>query len=177
MIKLKHFIRVTLAMVVCVLGIALLYRFDGNTPNPGYSATTTPDTMDLTPVFMSKSADESLIEALEYHNIHHPDIVYAQALLETGHFTSVGCVRHNNLFGLYNSRTKRYYRFNHWSESVIAYKEWIQRRYKPPEDYYKFLVRIRYASDPQYIRKLKQIVNENNDKRRYAEGDIISQRD
>ncbi len=176
MIKSKHFIRVVLAMVVCVVGVALLHRLEDKPPSPSYSAITTPDTMDLLPVFMSKSADEGLAEALEYYDIHHPDIVYAQALIETGHFTSVGCVRHNNLFGLYNSRAKRYCRFNHWSESVIAYKEWIQRRYKPPEDYYKFLARIRYASDPQYIQKLKQIVRENNDKRRYAEGDIISQR-
>lgn len=175
MIKLKHSITVVLIVAICVLDTTLIQKPNGNPPN-SYSTTTTLDTMDLTPVFMSKSADEGLIEALEYHNIHHPDIVYAQALLETGNFTSEGCLVHNNLFGLYNSRTKRHCRFNHWSESVIAYKEWIQRRYKPPEDYYKFLVRIRYASDPQYIQKLKQIISENNDKRRYAEGDTIPQR-
>ena len=106
--------------------------------------------------------------------VQHSDIVYAQAILETGHFKSVGCLEHNNLFGLYNSKTKRYYRFNHWSESVIAYREWIQRRYKPPEDYYRFLSRIRYASDTTYIVKLKQIVKNQDDKRRYIEGDTLS---
>lgn len=51
----------------------------------------------------------------------------------------------------------------------MAYREWIQKRYKPPEDYYRFLQRIGYAKDPRYIHKLKQIVN-SNDKRRSLEG-------
>lgn len=52
---------------------------------------------------------------------------------------------------------------------MVAYREWIQKRYKPPEDYYRFLQRIGYAKDPRYIHKLKQIVN-SNDKRRSLEG-------
>lgn len=110
------------------------------------------------PQFLDLPAKEGLKEALAYYDIQCPDIVYAQAILETGHFTSVGCVKHNNLFGLYNSRKGRYHKFNHWAESVVAYKEWIQRRYKPPEDYYKFLKRIGYASDPLYVNKLKSII-------------------
>ena len=78
---------------------------------------------------------------------------------------SQGCLRDNNLFGLYNSSHKRYHRFGHWTESVVAYKDWIQRRYKPPNDYYKFLERINYASDPLYTWKLKQIVRKNESRR------------
>lgn len=44
------------------------------------------------------------------------------------------------------------------------------------EDYYAFLKRIGYATDPQYIQKLKIIVKKENDKRRYAEGDTFPQR-
>ncbi len=55
--------------------------------------------------------------------------------------------------------------FNHWSESVIFYKNRIQNRYKSNETYYQFLNRIRYAEDPYYISKLKKVVN-NNDTRR-----------
>ena len=99
--------------------------------------------------------------------------MYAQAILETGHFKSRVCLEYNNLFGLYNSRKKQYYRFNHWSESVIAYKNWIQRRYKPSEDYYIFLDRIKYAESIEYIPLLKKIVNKRkNDKRRYIKGNI-----
>lgn len=116
------------------------------------------------PKFPGLDPQEGLRMALEYYNIKHPEIVYAQAVLETGNFKSNLCVNHNNLFGLYNSRKKEYYRFNHWVESVIFYKYHIQNRYKDPEDYYSFLKRIRYAESPTYTDKLKTIVN--NDKRR-----------
>lgn len=112
-----------------------------------------------TPSFMSKSPEEGLMEALEYYGIHHKDIVYAQAVLETGHFRSGGCRKGNNLFGL---RGKHYHKYKHWSESVKAYKEKIQSRYRPGEDYYKFLRRIHYASDPQYTNILKRIVDGKN---------------
>lgn len=107
------------------------------------------------PSFMHKSPREGLWEALEYYHIHHKEIVYAQAILETGHFKSGGCRKGHNLFGL---RGKHYHRYKHWSESVKAYKEKIQSRYKPGEDYYKFLKRIHYAEDSNYINLLRSIV-------------------
>ena len=117
------------------------------------------------PDFFSKSPQEGLIEALEYYGVKHPQIVYAQAILETGHFKSDLCLNGNNLFGLYNSKKHSYYTFDHWIESVVAYLDFIQYRYKPPNDYYKFLSDIGYAEDPEYINKLKRIVNQ-YDKRR-----------
>ena len=107
---------------------------------------------------LSEKPDDDLMAVLEYYNVKHKNIVYAQAILETGHFRSKVCMEYNNLFGLYNSRSKDYYKFNHWSESVVAYLNYIQYRYKPPNDYYKFLEEIGYAEDPQYITKLKNIV-------------------
>lgn len=156
--RLTSAIKVILMLEVCLAGITLMYIHEGSAGNPPPS-TTQSDTIPLRPNFIDQPAKEGLKSALEFYGIEHPDIVYAQALLETGHFKSVGCLKHNNLFGLYNSKAKRYCRFNHWSESVVAYKEWIQRRYKPPEDYYEFLKRIHYARDPEYIKKLKKIVN------------------
>ena len=107
---------------------------------------------------LSEKPDDDLMAVLEYYNVKHKNIVYAQAILETGHFRSKVYREYNNLFGLYNSRSKDYYKFNHWSESVVAYLNYIQYRYKPPDDYYKFLEEIGYAEDPQYITKLKNIV-------------------
>ena len=119
--------------------------------------------------FMFKSPKDGLKEALCYYNIHHRDIVYAQAVIETAHFTSNVCIKNNNLFGLYDSKHKRYYHFKHWSESVIAYKKWIQNKYKPSLNYYTFLSNINYAEDKNYIKELKKIVQD--DKRRYITRD------
>ena len=49
--------------------------------------------------------------------------------------------------------------------SGIAYKDFIQYRYKPSEDYYKFLQRIGYAEDSNYISKLKKVVKKNDTRR------------
>lgn len=157
--RLKDFIKVIPKLGVCIAIITLVYKCEHKDVPSAVIIPPPQDTVPAIPDFMNKSAEEGLMEAFEYYDIHHPEIVYAQAVLETGHSKSVGCLKHNNLFGLYNSKAKRYCRFNHWSESVVAYKEWIQRRYKPPEDYYEFLKRIHYARDPKYIKKLKKIVN------------------
>lgn len=125
---------------------------------------------DEKPSFYGKSPQEGLMEALEYYGVKHPQIVYAQAVLETGNFKSDACLINNNLFGLYDSRNKKYYEFDHWTNSVEAYVSMVQYKYKgdndkPPNDYYRFLSDIGYAEDPHYINKVKRIV-EQNDKRR-----------
>ena len=107
--------------------------------------------------FENKTPEEGIDEALQYYNIEHPAIVKAQAILETAHFTSDLCVKNNNLFGLYDSKNKRYYSYNHWWESIIAYKKTIQKRYENSRYYYMFLEDIEYAEDKEYINKLKEI--------------------
>ena len=110
-----------------------------------------------TPVFENKTPEEGIDEALQYYKIEHPTIVKAQAILETAHFTSDLCVKNNNLFGLYDSKNKRYYSYKHWWESVEAYKKLIQRKYNNSKYYYMFLEDIKYAKDKDYINKLKEI--------------------
>lgn len=105
--------------------------------------------------FFLKSPKDGLMDALLYLEIPHPKIVYTQAILETGWFTSKGCTKHNNLFGIYEDGYHK--KYTHWKESVRAYKKFISSKYKPNEDYYMFLKRIHYAEDPNYNSKLKQI--------------------
>ena len=112
------------------------------------------------PDFFSKSPQEGLMKALEYYEIKHPHIVYAQAVLETGNFTSNLCLKNNNLFGLYDSKNKRYYSYKHWWESIEAYKKLIQRKYNNSKYYYMFLEDIKYARDKDYINKVKKIAEE-----------------
>lgn len=108
----------------------------------------------------NSKADVSLRDSIYYvmgmQGIHHQDIVYAQAVLETGNFKASIFTKKQNLFGLRGR--KGYYSFNHWSESIKMYKEKIQSRYKEGEDYYHFLKRIHYAENPNYTKSLKKLV-------------------
>lgn len=101
--------------------------------------------------------DNTLFKALKYYNVEEPSIVLAQAKLESANYKSKLYKEKNNLFGLYNSKSQQYFTFEHWTDCIIAYKNMIQRRRKEGEDYYKFLQRIRYARDKEYIDKLKEI--------------------
>ena len=108
--------------------------------------------------FLADTPTKELVkEACEYFGLKHSEIVVAQSILETGHYHSDNCVKHNNLFGLYNSRRRQYYKFDKWWKSVIAYRDMIQYRYKGG-DYYEWLQKIGYAEDPNYISKVKGIV-------------------
>ena len=101
----------------------------------------------------------SLLEALEYYNVQHPNIVYAQAIPETGHFRSKVGKDYNKLFGLYDSKNGDYYKFNHWSASVVKYLNYIQYKFHPLNDYYTFLHSIGYVENSLYINKLKRLVS------------------
>lgn len=161
---------VLISLAVLGLGdVVLSDHYKGDDP-PQYEVV---DVKLVQPEFLlSENPEEDLIAVMDYYGVKHPEIVYAQAILETGHFRSKVYRECNNLFGLYNSRTKSYYKFDHWSESVVAYLDFIQYKYKPPNDYYKFLDNIGYAEDPEYINKLKRIVNR-NDKRRTSDAVTI----
>lgn len=113
----------------------------------------------LSPDFLLEGTpSDNLYEALVHFGIEYPEIVQAQAILETGNYRSRIFREYNNLFGLYNPRISDYYKYEHWSESIVAYKIMIQSRYSPPEDYYDFLERIGYAEDMEYCNKLRKIV-------------------
>ena len=103
--------------------------------------------------------DTNLLNICKLHGIIEPEIVIAQAKLETGNYSSDVFYENNNLFGLYNSNKKEYYKFNSWQESVLAYKDLIQSKLNDGEDYYVFLKRIGYAKDKNYIKKVKRIHN------------------
>lgn len=102
--------------------------------------------------------EHTVMNELKKSNVEHADIVLAQSKLETGYYTSQLVRSHNNLFGFRTS--KGYLKFSHWKESIDYYKRWQKRKYDGDPDYYRFLVEIGYAEDPNYTNKLKKIVNE-----------------
>lgn len=103
--------------------------------------------------------DSILYLALVHYEVKHPKAVLAQAKLESGNYTSSHCRNRNNFLGLYNSRRKEYFKFNHWSECILAYKDMVEYKLKEGEDYYQFLDRIGYAENPNYVKQVKQIEN------------------
>lgn len=116
------------------------------------------DTIKIKPLLSNRTLplnEKNLKKVLKDNKIKYPNIVFAQAKLETGNFTSKVCKSKGNLFGLRKGNQYRCY--EHWTESVKAYKKLIQSRYTGG-DYLAFLNRIGYAEDPSYIDKLQTIL-------------------
>lgn len=100
-------------------------------------------------------SEANLIRYMDILEIEYPNIVLAQAKLESGNFTSNRFKQYNALFGFQTSNTN-IIKYKSWKESVINYKNWQMRRLKDGENYYDFLVRVKYSEDSNYINKLKQ---------------------
>ena len=108
---------------------------------------------------------ENLARLIYTLKIAHPDIVMAQAIIESGNFKSNIFKENNNLFGMkmpeYRKTTaigtnRGHAVYRNWRESVIDYALWQGKRarYSTTNQY---LRRLRsYAADPNYISKIKK---------------------
>lgn len=138
-----------------------------------------PDNQSLTEITITlceipKFSKENLKEYLISKCVLHPEIAFAQSVLETGNFTSRIFKENNNLFGMKLAVKRRTLaigeRYGHacydnWQDSVDDYLLW-QGMWKitPIEserDYYRLLDRV-YAEDPDYIKVVK-LVRKKND--------------
>lgn len=110
---------------------------------------------------------ENLIAMLKGMNIRHYKIAYAQAVVETGNFTSKIFQLNNNLFGMkvscQRANTCSGSRYGHayyvtWERSVVDYALYYNKYLSRLSDceVYRYLGR-HYASDKNYVTKLKQI--------------------
>ena len=120
------------------------------------------------PEMASETADQdglpeltipNLLAEIKKNGIKYPKIVLAQAILKTGWFKSSVCRNKHNLFGLTNPRTKTYYEFNHWTESVKAYMTKVQYRYSGG-NYLLWLKKIGYAEDKGYILAIIKVLKQ-----------------
>lgn len=104
---------------------------------------------------------QNLYRELCTKGVKYPEIVLSQAILETGWFSSNLCNQSNNLFGLYNSRTKSYFAFDNWQDSIDGYLNSVQYKFSVDkyDCYYDFLNDIGYAEDPLYTKKLQKLVS------------------
>ena len=101
----------------------------------------------------------NLLAGIKNNTFKYPKIVLSHAILETGWFKSSVCRNIHNLFGLTNPRTKTYYEFNHWTESVKAYYNKVQYRYSGG-NYLLWLDKIGYAEDKTYVRAVIKVLKQ-----------------
>lgn len=99
---------------------------------------------------------ENLSDVLDQYGIKFKKIVMAQALLETGNFTSNICQTIHNIFGLRRPSDGSYFEFPNWMDCVRTYRDAVQYKYVSG-DYYDFLDRIGYAEDKAYTSKVRRI--------------------
>lgn len=148
-------------LVVLLLGIIatelffMIPKTKKDLPEEAIESVVPVDTLNLASLELTR---ENFHRVCTFYEIAHPEIVYAQAILESGNFTSSVYQNKNNFLGLYNSRKKEYYSFNHWSDCLRGYKDFVQVKWDGDSDYYQFLKNLPYAMDPKYIGKIQTIV-------------------
>ena len=108
----------------------------------------------LFPIFAFAQTKADVLKELHRQQVPHANIVLAQARLESGNFKSALYKRTNNLFGI--KAGEKYKEYPHWRKSIEDYRLKISKRYQGG-NYYAFLTRIGYASDKEYIKKLRSI--------------------
>lgn len=107
---------------------------------------------------------ENVARSIKELGILYPDVVFRQAMIESGHLRSGLARKGHNLFGMRcpNSRKthairgkyKGYACYESWIYSVADYKIWQSKR-KVTSDYYGFLRRVGYAANPRYCIELR----------------------
>lgn len=109
-------------------------------------------------------------------DIKFPDIVFAQAVLETGHFRSKLFQNANNLFGmkLPNKRetvavgktSGGYAKFESWESSVYDYSLWqnyvISKKGSLSREQYLNMLDKIYSESKGYSKKVIKIISEHN---------------
>lgn len=103
---------------------------------------------------------QEFLKACDSLKIHNPNVVWAQACLESGNFTSAHYRNRNNCLGIYDSKRKRYASFDSWQHCLAAYKSRFQYRCKRTDytdlEYLDWVCQNGYAKDPTYKSKVKK---------------------
>jgi uncharacterized FlgJ-related protein len=166
---------ITLTVILSFFGFALVGALIGGlfmtkrVDNIKYITEETKQIIIREQLVENKFTPERLKEYILELNIRFPHIVYAQAQLESGNFTSHIFNVNNNLFGMKEAKRRPttnkgtengHAYFNHWKESVVDYA-FYQAAYlndiRSEKEYWEYLGQ-NYAEDPNYISKLKKII-------------------
>jgi flagellum-specific peptidoglycan hydrolase FlgJ len=144
--------------------LVILFSFITSFPSIGLKGEINED---LTPITY-----ENLYEEIKKHGIKFPDVVFAQAILETGHFTSKLFKDANNLFGMkmpnrretlaIGQRKNGYAIFTNWTSSVNDYLLWQEyvlrnKNITTKKQYLALLDKI-YAENGNYVVHLNKVM-------------------
>lgn len=113
-----------------------------------------------------------LYEQITEKNIKYPEVVFAQAVLESGHFKAPIFTTKNNLFGMkvpkkrettaVNKGKKGYAKYNTWECSVDDYLLWqdftLKNKNNLTKNQYLSLLGKIYAEDKDYVLTLKRVM-------------------
>lgn len=117
-----------------------------------------------------KFSKEALKKKINELNIKHPDIVFAQAFLESGGFKSKKFIENNNMFGMKQAQSRPntsigvdangFAIYDWWDDSLIDYSMYQSAYLNHLNDRHEYLEYLKrnYASDTTYISKLKSII-------------------
>ena len=117
-----------------------------------------------------KFTKEKLVQYLKDLNIKFPEVVYAQAVIESGNFTSKKFIEDNNLFGMRKAKSRctlafgtgTYAKFKTWRESVIDYALYqtaFAKKCRTRAEYVNHLAR-NYATSGNYSEHLLHVNEE-----------------
>ena len=114
-------------------------------------------------------SQEALVEELKRLNVRYPHIILAQAILETGHFSSRIFVENNNLFGMKEAKARSttalgtqlgHAYYDDWKQSVMDYalfQNAYMNKIRKEKQYLKYLDK-NYAEASNYDTTLLQII-------------------
>lgn len=115
--------------------------------------------------------------AIVNSDIKFPEIAFAQAILESGHFKSKIAKHNNNLFGMRMPKQREttaigtkygYAKYKSWQTSVRDYKLWQDNLFKRYPNMslsqFKSYINRMYSTSYNYIAKVNTIVNKNKHK-------------
>jgi len=109
-----------------------------------------------------KPSREEFFRVCDSLKIHNKEVVWAQACLESGNFTSAHFKNRKNCLGIYDSKRKRYASFESWEHCLAAYKNRFQKRCPSStytnEEYLNWVCRSGYAKDPSYRQKVRKFI-------------------
>lgn len=120
-------------------------------------------------VLVERFSERNLMQAIKDVGIKYPDIVLAQAKIETGHFTSKVFKENRNLFGMKLAESRQttaigklnnHAVYMNWKQSIMDYKLWQNRfigKLHTKKQYLKYLDKY-YAENNKYVILIKKMI-------------------